>query len=189
MRVAAGDPELGLWTHIAQSDELDAAIRVKIDQVAVAGARGNPREDSDAAIVVVADAIEFLFEHRIDAGILRQRCRHAGADRTRQRQALRREALIVESSEMMPAADLELAVEAGIALLAVPDVLHLADHQRRIVDAEVDAGVVANLGILRTGSSGIAVENSRDDRQIIVDVGACPNAERGQRWRRAAARQ
>src|SRR5882757_3617755 len=133
--------------------------------------------------------IELLFEHRIDAGILRQRRRHAGTERARQRYALRGNALIGEFAEMTPAADLEFSVEAGIALLAVPDVLHLADHQRRIVDAEIDSGIVADLRILRTGTRGIAIENSRNDRQVVVDVGPRPHAKRCQRRRWSAARQ
>ena len=64
------------------------------------------------------------------------------------------EALILESAEMVPAADLD---RAGKALLIV--LVGAFDHQqRRIVELEIEAVIVADLRVvLAAGRSGIAV--------------------------------
>ncbi len=73
------------------------------------------REHADAAILVqLADAIELLFEYRIDAEIAHQAGRHADAGGVGQRDAQRRKTLVRERAEMAPAADLELSGEARL---------------------------------------------------------------------------
>src|ERR1700738_2285880 len=102
-----------------------------------------------------------LLEQRIDAEISRQVCRHPRTEWVGDRDALGGEALIRKIPKMPPAAKLEFSVETGIALLAVPDVLDLADPQRRVVDAEIDAVIVAQLRVFRAGPGGVAIRDRR----------------------------
>jgi hypothetical protein len=78
--IARGDAELVLGARLAQADEFDAAIGIAVDQVSIRRTGRDAGEDSDAPIVVAADAIDFLLEHRIDAEISRQIRRHARTD-------------------------------------------------------------------------------------------------------------
>src|SRR5580704_14018000 len=66
MGISEGDTELVLWPDIAQADEFDAAIGIAIDQVPVRRAHGDAGEYADSPVEIVADAIEPLFEYRID---------------------------------------------------------------------------------------------------------------------------
>ena len=81
-----------------------------------------------------------------------------------QRQTRGAETLVAEVAEMAPAAELEFAVEAGIALLRVPEKLRFAKHKRRIVDAEVQAIAIAQLRIVGARTRGIAVEDRAEQR-------------------------
>jgi hypothetical protein len=63
------------------------------------------------------------------------------------------------------------------------------DHQRRIVDPEISPAVVAQLRIARSRPRRIAVENTADQGQMLVYIGAQARTERGQRRRRAATWQ
>jgi len=62
MGIARGDPELVVGPVVTKPDELDAGIGVEIDQVAIGGRAGGPREHADPAIVAVRHAVDLLLE-------------------------------------------------------------------------------------------------------------------------------
>lgn len=98
------------------------------------------------------------------------------------------EALIVETAEMAPAAELELAVKTWVALLRIPLELNFCAQQQRIVDAKIHTVPVAKLRVASAGAGGIAVEDCLDQGQIVSHVCTEARADSCQRRRRTAAR-
>jgi hypothetical protein len=70
-RIAAGDTEFILGSLVAKTNKFDPCISVEVDDVAVRRAVGCPREDADAPVVVLSDAIDLLLEHGVNAEIAR----------------------------------------------------------------------------------------------------------------------
>jgi hypothetical protein len=62
--ITRGDPELIVRAVIAQADELNAHIRVKIDQVAIGRRAGGPGEHADPPIIAMRHAVDLLLENR-----------------------------------------------------------------------------------------------------------------------------
>src|SRR5665213_1158627 len=142
-RIAGGNAEFIVGALVAQSDPFNAGVGVEIDQIAVRRAVRGASKNPDAAIGVLADAVEFLFENRVDTEIAGQRGgnpvgRHAG-----QRTPGSAEALVGKVAKMAPAAKLELSGKARIALFGMPKKLHLPQRQGWIVDAEVEPVAIA----------------------------------------------
>src|SRR5690348_7958322 len=90
---------------------------------------------------------------------------------------------------MSPAAQLELASQAGISLFRIPLELRLIESQRGIINPEIYAIAVTQLRVARPGACRITVENRTDQREVIGDVGAEPSAQGCQRWRWPSARK
>src|ERR1700722_1776555 len=64
--IGCRDAELVLRSLVAETDELDAGVGVKIDDVPVRRAIRSPRKNSNAPIVIMADAIDILLEHGVN---------------------------------------------------------------------------------------------------------------------------
>jgi hypothetical protein len=163
--------------------------RARSDQVAVRGTGGGPHENANATIFGFRDGVDLLFDDGIDAVIGLQHPAQSGAGRVGNRPAVRREALIAEQTEMMPATDLQGSAAVVIGRDVLPAELHLSKHQRRIVDAEVQAVAVALLRIADAGACGIAVENRRENRDVVAELSAQARADRRERRRGTAGRQ
>src|ERR1700753_4246118 len=98
-------------------------------------------------------------------------CRQSRAAGVGDRQALRREALIVEFAEMVPAAGGEIAGEGTSADADVVVPTDLADYPRRIVEAKCQAVIVETLRVVVSRRRRTAVEHSADRRHLIGQRG------------------
>src|SRR5665213_3234144 len=142
-RIAGGNSEFVVGALVVKSDPFDAGVGVEIDQVAVRRAVRGAGKNPDAAVVVLADAVQLLFENRVDPEIAGQiggtgSGRHAG-----QRNSGSTKTLVGKVAKMAPAAKLELSGQARIAFFRMPEQLHLAQRQGRIVDPEVEPVAIA----------------------------------------------
>src|SRR5450631_347691 len=134
-------------------DEADAAIDIEVDQVPIRRTVGDPAERGDAgqrgryaAIGHRWRSVACLLQRGEDSEIAAELGRDAASIGIGDRLAQRGEALIIEGSEVIPAARGDVAAERPAADIDIVVKANLADGPRRIVDAKGQPVIAAKLG-------------------------------------------
>src|SRR5581483_9768908 len=125
--------------------------------------------------LLLGDAVEAV------VAAMLQRCRRRS--RIGLGQAVGGETLIAEQPGVIPAAEFDGPRQTLGVLLLIIGVLDLADHERRIVDTEVQSVPIARLRIVGPGPGGIAVEDRCERRDVLVELGLDPRADGRERRR------
>ena len=110
VRVGDGQAKLVVRPRLLKTDQLQAAVGVEVDEIAVRRRIRCAGEDADAAVVVALDPEELLLEDPVDAVVAGEAGWNTGAQRTSERNAVDVEAFVIKASEMPPSAELEFAV-------------------------------------------------------------------------------
>ena len=83
---AAADPRIGeshaegvVGAACDHAADIDACVRIEVDEIAVARRARDAREDADALGRIVSEAMDLLIHNAIDAAISTQAARIAGA--------------------------------------------------------------------------------------------------------------
>src|SRR5947207_15705179 len=129
MRVASRDAEFVIRPRLAETDQLDSRIGIKVDKAAFGRAGGNAAKDADASVIALGNTIKLLLDYRPYAEIATQHRRRAAARWAGERDAVRRKAQIAKRGEIPPAAEFDASRQIGIALFVVPVILNLSHHE------------------------------------------------------------
>src|SRR5262249_44117012 len=133
--------------------------------------------------------VEHLLRDSEDSEIATQLRWNARAGGGSNRKTLRSKPLAIENNIMTPAAGRGVAGEAPTADNDIVVKAYLPDHPRRVVDAERQAVIVAQLRIAVAGPRRIAVEHSAKDGDLVRNLSLDPNPRHRDRRRRAAGRK
>src|SRR5262245_59459527 len=90
---------------------------------------------------------------------------------------------------MGPGAELHGSCQLRRALVLIVPILDLAHDQGGILDAEVCAVSVPLLGVAHAGAGGIAVEEAKEQRNVVVWIQLYSYSGSCERIGRTAARQ
>src|SRR3954451_7199993 len=163
MCVAGCNAKFVIRSAVVKADELNAAVRIKIYQIAIRWRASHPCKYANAPVVARRYPVNLLLEDAPGSDIAGQQQGFTTAGRCSKRYTVGSEALIGERAEVTPTAKLDLTGEIGIAFLVIPGVLNLPEHQGRVVDPEIHAVPIALLGITWARSRLISVKDATQD--------------------------
>src|SRR5579871_4702510 len=189
MRIDDGGAEIVVRPAGDHAVKDNAAIGIKIDEVAVRRAPRNTAEQGDTLVGSGAGRpVNLLIDDAVNAVIAEELARHAVAQGIGERQPVGAEFLVVEMAEMVPGAEPQRAGKAGMLIVAV---LGFADQKRRIVQAKIEPVRIFHLRVdgAEAHAGRIAVEKTEEKYPVRVRLIFEADAGRRKRIGGPAARQ
>src|SRR4051794_34821387 len=109
---------------VVKADELNSAVRIKINQIALRWCASHAGKYTNAPVVAARQPVNLLLKTPPSSDSPAKKQGSPPARGGRKRCTLSGEALVGEGAEVTPTADLDLTGEIGIAFPVVPGVLN-----------------------------------------------------------------